>query len=76
MIVKQLVEYLQTMDPEAAVAFEGNGMWPITGMRFGKQEKVDRGFVVLGSSLSDDPTYHTPPMPYPVTKKPKRKTGK
>lgn len=61
MLVKDLIEDLKKMDPEAAVGFQGNGTWSITGMTYGKMPKQSRGYVLLHSNGKSNPESHDPP---------------
>lgn len=60
MLVKQLLEDLKNMDPEAAVGFVGNGTWPATGIEYGKVVGQSRGYVLLFSTMDKDPAAHSP----------------
>lgn len=63
MLVKHLLDDLKTMDPEAVVGFSGNGTWLINGLRYGKIEESDRGYVLLTCDGNNtDREAHTPPV--------------
>ena len=50
MNVKQLIKDLQQAPPDSEVAFQGNGMWPVSGIEIGKVPGQKVGYVLLGST--------------------------
>lgn len=54
MLVKDLIEDLKTMDPEAAVCFAKDGIWTAIGIRYGHLKEHHRGYVVLIADTSND----------------------
>jgi len=50
MNVRQLIENLKKAPATSEVCFEGNGIWPISGIRIGKMPKSKVGYVKLVSA--------------------------
>lgn len=61
MRVKQLIEDLKKMDPEAVVGFSGNGVFGASGIRYGKREDSKVFYVLLVSKGNGSPDNYSPP---------------